>query len=478
MKQPKLYQLLSTFSKKEIRAFLLFIQSPYFNQSPVLLHLFEAIKPYYPHFDAPRLTKQAIYKKLKLSSPFNEKFINDRFSDLSKLVEEFMVIYFVRNNDKIKQQVLRTTLNQHNLDHQFCKKTRTAIGLLEKKTDYSWEHSLELWKLKYDLFNHPQTLKWDCKKDEAAEMISHLDEAYIILKLRYGFHQKTRSTIFQKQEETFFWDTLIDYAKNSKHPVIKLYYFLLNTLEQDKLASNWTKAHNFYLQNFQDLPAEDQEAGLLGLINAGNKLAMSGNLEFYPTILELYKLGLNKNILLTDGVISEQTFKNIAMLGSGTGALGWTAKFIEEYEPRLPQNYDPNIPLICWAYYDFFSKDYNSCIDRLQGEEKLKMRDKIIYKSIELRCRYELYVIDRNTKELMDNLIDSYEQFLQRKRTALSQPIIKANQNFVYLTKSLSNLTHSPAMYRQAGKDKLWKEFQKRNTCVAKTWLLQKIESL
>lgn len=79
MKQPKLYQLLSTFSKKEIRAFLLFIQSPYFNKSPVLLHLFEAIKPYYPHFDAPRLTKQAIYKKLKLSAPFNLFFGNVYF---------------------------------------------------------------------------------------------------------------------------------------------------------------------------------------------------------------------------------------------------------------------------------------------------------------------------------------------------------------------------------------------------------------
>ena len=115
----KLYQLLSSFSREELRSFRLFLKSSFFNQSPVLLRLFDVIKKYHPTYTSSRLAKENIYKKLNPSVPFTEKLINDRISELSKLVIEFMTIQQLREDKALKNEVFRKSLASHQLSVMF-----------------------------------------------------------------------------------------------------------------------------------------------------------------------------------------------------------------------------------------------------------------------------------------------------------------------------------------------------------------------
>jgi len=478
MKQPKLYQLLSSFSKEELRAFSLFLQSPYFTKSEILPRFFDIIKTGHPHFDATKLSKEKIYQKLNLTAPFSEKFINDRSSDLSKLVEEFMAIHQLRKNTNLKNQAFRQSLNRRHLDVLFYKETQKAITALKPKQVQGAKQSLDLWSLKYELFIHPQTKKWTTTTDEAIEMIDHFDEAYIILKLRYGLHHKTRGAIFAKEESSTFLTEILTYAQDSSHPVIQLYALLLATFEEGNLEKKWKIAHDFYLKHFSLLPAEDQHAGLLGLINRGYKIALNGQPAFHSTNLNLYKFGLTKKVLLPNGCLSEQTFKNIALLGSVTKQFDWTKKFIKKYQQYLCPVHHVNIVYLSQAYLAFYSKKFDVCLTWLGKSKRMDLRDKLNFKSLELRCWYEQFATNNKGKRVLLGIINNYEQFLHRNKSDFSSNTIKAYQNFVYLVKRMVQLKHSAILDRRVGKKKIVKEFPKRKLCMSTEWLEEKLAEI
>jgi len=478
MKQPKLYQLLSSFSKEELRAFSLFLQSPYFTKSEILPSLFDILKKAHPDFNTAKLRKEKIYQKLNLATPFSEKFINDRFSDLSKLAEEFMAIHLVRNDKDLKKQAYRKSLNRHHLDTFFYKETKKAITTLKTKKLPGWRQSLNIFSLEHELFIHPQTNKWKTTTDETIKMIDHLDETYIILKLRYGLHHKTRGTIFAREENSTFLKEILAYAQNSNHSVIKLYTLLLDTFEERNLEEKWKIAHDFYLKKCSLLPAEDQYAGLLGLINRGYRIALNGQPAFHANNLDLYKFGLTKKVLLPNGCLSEQTFKNIVLLGSVTKQFDWTKRFIKKYQSYLCPGHHTNIVYLSQAYLAFYSKNFDLCLDWLDKSERMDLRDKLNFKSLELRCWYEQFATKNKDKEVLFAIINKYEQFLQRKKSNFSPNTTKAYQNFVYLVKRMAQLKNSAISNRQTEKKKIQKEFPKRKLCMSMEWLEEKLAEI
>jgi len=478
IKHPKLYQLLSAFSKSELRAFRVFLQSPYCNKSPILLKLFDVLKIYHPHFNSPRLSREKIYEKLKESTPFSEKFIVDRFSDLTKRVEQFLAHQQLKIDKPLFATAYRKSLYSHQLSKYFLQESKKAITAIENKTDYSWEVAFESWKLKNDCFMDPRTEKWDDKRDDSVEIIGHLDEAYLILKLRCAFHQKTRGTIFKKNKSNIFLDAVITHAKSYDHPVIRLYSLLLMTFEVKEFEKKWIEAHDFYKKNFNLLPIKDQNAGLIGLINRAYKLALAGQASFHGTNLDLFKFGLQNNILLPGGFIDPQVFKNISLLGASRGQIDWTTNFIKKYQCFLPTDTSPNLVFFSQAYLSFYQQEYETCLDWISKSVEMNTRDKINFKSLSLRCWYEKYSIDRVHHDFLMSLLDKDNQFLQRKKNDLSSEVVKAYQNFLYLLKLLTNITHSSTKNRRAGIQKIKKEFSKRQYFLSKEWLEKKIQVL
>ena len=123
-----------------------------------------------------------------------------------------MTIQQLREDKALKNEVFRKSLASHQLSVMFGKETNKTISALERKTDYSWKAALILWQLKYERFIQPETKKWNTKKDDSVEMLSHLNDAFVILKLRYGLHQKTRKTIFPDKDSNLFLAEAIAYA--------------------------------------------------------------------------------------------------------------------------------------------------------------------------------------------------------------------------------------------------------------------------
>lgn len=478
MSSMKLYQLLSSFSTEEMRSFRVFLDSSFFNQSKILLALFDYIRKYLPEYDSPKLAKEIVYKALKRSAPFTEKFITDRFSDLTKLVEEYLVVQYVRNNKALSGKALRESLVQHNQYDLFSKKNKKEIRALERKPRNDWTYFHDLWELHYEFFKHPQTNKWDAKNDNSYEMIKALDEAYLILKLRYGFHLRIRETIFKPKESDVLLEEIIEQSQKHKNPVVQLYILFLKNFEVEDVENHWQLIHDFYFKEYKVLPEEERRTGLLGLINRGFKIVLMGRPYFYKSILDLYQFGLEKKILIENGKITELTFKNIALIGSSTGEISWTTSFIKKYERFLPEDYDKNIIYLAHAYLAFYSKQFEKSKQWLDKSERMSTRDKNNFRSLFVRCLFEQYCTDETFEEPLHSYLESYTKFLHRQKKELSDQTVKAYQNFLHLIKMMKEAKYLPMKERKNKLRKIEKEMEKRKSNIAASWLLEKLEEM
>jgi len=92
MNRTALISLLSSFSRKEIKEFEKFLDSPYFNNNKSAVSLFAHIKSYHPEYHSELLTKQNIYSKVFPNEPYNDVKFRKLISDLNKLAEKFVAV--------------------------------------------------------------------------------------------------------------------------------------------------------------------------------------------------------------------------------------------------------------------------------------------------------------------------------------------------------------------------------------------------
>ena len=108
MYKTKLIQYLKTFTKTEITQFGKFLQSPYFNNSKLLIQLFQVLKKHHPDFDSKVLERRRISRKLFPNQKFQEKKLSNLFSDMDKLIEKFWIVEHIEQKSKLfKKQRLK-----------------------------------------------------------------------------------------------------------------------------------------------------------------------------------------------------------------------------------------------------------------------------------------------------------------------------------------------------------------------------------
>ena len=85
MKNTKLIQLLGTFTTAEMNELGKFVRSPFHNESPKMIKLYDALKKYHPDFENKKFTKEnifsMIYSSRRLGVPAT---VDDVFDGLLK----------------------------------------------------------------------------------------------------------------------------------------------------------------------------------------------------------------------------------------------------------------------------------------------------------------------------------------------------------------------------------------------------------
>src|SRR5262245_59066645 len=103
----KIFEILKTFSKKDVKSFEQFLNSPFFNDSEKIKRLYKILIKYYPEFDSKHLTEENLNSELNPGLAFNKSTFKSLLFEIANLAEKyFMIINFlnrkIRANDFLR----------------------------------------------------------------------------------------------------------------------------------------------------------------------------------------------------------------------------------------------------------------------------------------------------------------------------------------------------------------------------------------
>ena len=138
-----LFELLSTFSKSEMRKFEEFLRSPYHNKSKKLIKAFQFIKKYYPDFKQDKLTLQNIHNFIDPRKKFHAPTMRNVLSDMYVHALRFVSVQNYLSDNQFSYADVLVEMNQRkllSLFDNYIKKIKQVIdGTKRLSTDLLFE---------------------------------------------------------------------------------------------------------------------------------------------------------------------------------------------------------------------------------------------------------------------------------------------------------------------------------------------------
>ena len=114
MKGGKLFKLLATLSQAEFKALKKVVASPIYNTNERMMVLYNALKRQYPKFNSTQKGKKSSLRKVFPDEPFNNYKIHRLFTQMTQLLEEYLLLLDQRNNDTERKKRLIQIYTQRN----------------------------------------------------------------------------------------------------------------------------------------------------------------------------------------------------------------------------------------------------------------------------------------------------------------------------------------------------------------------------
>ena len=144
MLKTKPAEIISTFSKDELKEMSAFVSSPYFNTNKNLVKLYELIRKNIDKIKEGKLSEEDIYKKLFKGKPYNYGIMKNLISGLAVLLDEFLKIHSYRNmpvNKTYSEIRLADQYDTRRLDKHYEKLINRTTAELERQAIDNYYYS-------------------------------------------------------------------------------------------------------------------------------------------------------------------------------------------------------------------------------------------------------------------------------------------------------------------------------------------------
>ena len=124
-----------SLTREEFLRFGKFLRSPFFNYTTSLVHFYKALKRHHPNFNSPRLKIEKLWARAFPEKKFDAQKFRQLCSDLTRLVEKYLVQLEMERSVVKSNQMLLQSLGRRNAYSLFEKEAKKQIGNLEKIPD-------------------------------------------------------------------------------------------------------------------------------------------------------------------------------------------------------------------------------------------------------------------------------------------------------------------------------------------------------
>lgn len=472
----KLTKTLSSLDSSNIGRLNNFMQSAYFvNQNSPLVCLYRLIMEYYPHFED--ISQKSIFIKIFPELPFKAKKIRDLCSDLTLLIEEFLVIEFLKQRKSRFYQL--KSLHYYEIGHfiDFHKSAKRALKEWRSEKDiYS---SFE----KLSLYQHIHYYPYSEKQNQSNTFLNNAnqltDEVYVLSKLRYYCEAQTGKFIYRQEFSPTFSEEVFKMAEiiRPKFPLIDLYLRLINLHQNLKTDTYFLETREQFYQLYPSINPFEASIILTLLLNfCGFQYYLKK--EIYLNYqFQLHKFGLVNQLFSLYGYLNHTTFMNIIITASGMKDYAFIDKFLKINSQKLNVQYRNKCKQLGQSYKHFAQGEYAQA-----NQKVIFLEDKTIFFSlrarfIALRCNFEFLIKDENQKGPFLAHCQNFKKFINSQEQSLANSRRTTYLNHVTILEDIAKILVEGQLSNAEGQQFLNK-INLRGSLVGWQYLQEKIYQL
>lgn len=470
----KLVTLLCTFGKVDLNRFRKMVASPYFNDEPDTLNLFDichnALKKSQDSLF--KLTKEQIWKKMYPGKAYDDAHLRRMASDLVQMAIKFKALE-QREREPMEDWIFeQKALETSGLDKHLAGVERRITKHIETVPAHSADSFYLSFRFHWNIFN--RSYRVVAATDYMAKLLPAnraLESFYFNQKLKmyvaWLSYRKYRSTDKILPLPPGFWE-YIDEQGYGEIPMIGVYRKVIRILtEPDDESLFEDLLRDLEMIGDKIAPEDYRECCYVAQNYCALKINR-GESQYYGKAFTIFKNMVERDGLLEEGQLAEGVYKNIITTGLRAGEFKWVENFIEEYSWYLPPGIRENARAFNLANIYSHQRQYDRALEVLRNVEYSDVTYTLGSKTMLLRIYYEM-----SEYMALDSLIDSFRIYLRRNQQ-ISKNLQKEYNNFLNLVKKMTTL--------RVGDKKALSEFKEKVMATSyntpKKWLLDKIEEM
>lgn len=471
MRDSKLVQTLLQLEKAERNRFKKFLMSPFFNSDPNLIAIYDFIDGFLIKKPDELPEKKILWGKLFKGIPFDDIRCRKYFSDILKLLNQFLSFDFYQNDPITQDLFLLESINNRKLNGLANNSMKNARTHLAEKPIQNAQTFLQRYQLErnyYEVLNIEDNRKIRSNLDD---INANLDIFYFSEKLRIFCTALALQTVSAHNYDITYKEEILEIIEKKgfdKVPSVMVYAKLLRLFTHPSDEENYFSLRQTVSENSLLFPKNELTEIYSIIINYATIQINTGKSKFMSDLFNFYKEVISQNILLEDKSFSPWHFRNIVVIGLRLSEFIWTEKFINEFAHLLPENQRENALTFNLAQLYFYQKKYDLVIKTLQSVEYDDYTYNLNSKNM-LICTY----YDTGEIDALFFLLESFRAFLNRNKN-IPEDRKNLYRAFISFTKKLAKLTPKD----EKSKTKLITELQQTSNVASKNWLLEKLAEL
>jgi hypothetical protein len=469
----KSIELLKTFSKKELKNFNDFLNSPFHNSNNRIIQLYKALKKFYPEFKDEKLSYEYLFNTLFRKNKYNEALVRNVLSDLLEAEENFMAHKALQNSQYEKFRIVNKELIDRNLYSHFKMKFKLALKELEK-SELKNEYYLQ-YRYLFLFQNMMVARTTEHEYDDLSKQLSETENAlaeYTAAQLGsfyipFATHEYVP---MEKLKPVLYEPTLniLSLLKNTGSAAVRVFYSMHQLAKTGKDEYYFLATEN--LMKYEKIfEFEEVKNFHILLHNYALNKVNSGNADFrneYNNIIDIF---IKKNFFRNQNeYISQPFFRNAVLIKVRLNKIAEAREFVEKFHTGLPAESRENNYFFSLGYIAFNERKYN---------ESLSVLARIVYDEYLLKLQTECLILQNYYElELGEETIykiDSLSHYISAHKK-IPSAYAEFYSNFIMLLRKILRLRQGPAPEDT---------FELKNEitnlpAAAKSWLLEKIIEL
>ena len=472
MHNTRLIKLFKGFLQTDIRRFLDFVRSPFFNKNKKVIKLAEYILKFYPEFSNKGLDEVTAFKKLFPGEEYEYQKVKNLISDILNLAYDYLrtkPVYFTEFIPEINLTVNLRSLRILDLHEK-------ALAAAEKKLESSKIRDGIYLYNKFLLADQRQilnTIKKPSSNQGLQESFNVQYELSLLNLLKQYTIMKHVSIENDKKFSMKMYEEVLEYIKrhNDFENITLKEYRLIALLLEEKTEEHYRELKKIYIEDYESLDEEDSYMALFYLnsfcAERYNNLAEK---KYIFELRDLFKHAFSKDAVAL-GTFHYPDFIHYTKIFIRANDLDIADEFFKKYYDRVSGEQKENVFNHINALKEYSLGNF---------EKALYSISKVNFPSFILKLQVKLLhlqlLIETKNFEEARSAIHSFTQFLARN-AAISRSYRSVINHFLKLCIMLISIYETEGKKekkQKSGEFFLLAEKLNSNLFGIKLWLLER----